>query len=219
LQKSLTILLPVHNAQATLAGQVKELLDFLPEISSEFEILIVDDASTDSTEDVALDLARLFPQVRVLRQNEQRGHHAAVEAGLARTSGEIVFVNDPGVPMTETDLQRLWKMRDDTSLVMARAHFQPRQLDQHLLSKLMTWGDALKKQETPPRGSIQMLRRSAIESLTQLPEPEQAISVDRSQLTDAVRIVKQSQPGQVPTPPTSVTSMPSSSFSEQLSYF
>lgn len=219
MQKSLTILLPVHNAQATLAGQIKELLDFLPEISSEFEILIVDDASTDSTEDVALDLARHFPQVRVLRQNEQRGHHFAVEAGLARTSGEIVFVNDPGVPMTEADIQRLWKMRDDTSLVMARAHFQPRQLDQHLLSRLMAWGDALKKQESHPQGSIQMFRRSAIESLTQLPEPEQAISVDRSELTDAVRLVKQSQPGQVPAPPTSVTSMPSSSFSEQLSYF
>lgn len=219
MHKSLTILLPVHNVQATLAGQVKELLDFLPEISAEFEILIVDDASTDSTEDVALDLARQFPQVRVLRQNEQRGHHIAVEAGLARTSGEIVFVNDPGVPMIEADVQRLWKMRDDNSLVMARAHVHPRQLDQHLLNKLMTWGDALKKQSAVPQGSIQMLRRSAIEALTQLPEPEQAIAVDRSELTDAVRLVKQSQPGKVPVPPTAVMTMTNPSTSEHLSYF
>lgn len=219
MHKSLTILLPVHNVQSTLAGQVEELLDFLPEISAEFEILIVDDASTDSTEDVALDLARQFPQVRVLRQSKQRGHHVAVEAGLARTSGEIVFVNDPGVPMTEADIQRLWKMRDDTALVMARARFQPRPLDQQLLTKLMTWGDALKKPAAVPQGTIQMLRRSAIEALTRLPDPEKALAVDRDELTDAVRLAKQGHPGKVPAPPTSVTSMPDPSLSEHLSYF
>ena len=99
MHKSLTILLPVHNAQGTLARQITTLLDFLPEISTEFEILIVDDASTDSTVDVALDLARRFPQVRVLRQSQRLGHQRAIEAGLARSSGEIVFINDPGIQL------------------------------------------------------------------------------------------------------------------------
>ena len=108
MHKSLTILLTVHNAQGTLARQVTTLLDFLPEISTEFEILIVDDASTDSTEDVALDLARRFPQVRVLRQSQRRGHQRAIEAGLARTSGEIVFINDPGTQLKEAELCLLY---------------------------------------------------------------------------------------------------------------
>ena len=139
MHKSLTILLPGHNAQGTLARQITTLLDFLPEISTEFEILIVDDASTDSTEDVALDLARRFPQVRVLRQSQRRGHQRAIEAGLARTSGEIVFINDPGTQLKEAELLRLWRLKDDPALVMARAKVQAGHLDQHLMSRLMTW--------------------------------------------------------------------------------
>ena len=217
MDKSLTILLPVHNAQSTLQRQVIELLEFLPELASDFEVVIVDDASTDQTEDVGLDLARQFPQVRLLRQNEHRGHAAAVEAGLSRTTGEFVFVNDPGIPLTESDVQRLWKMRSDTSLVMARAHVYPRNLDQSLLKRLMAWGEAVKQQASSKKGSVQMIRRSAIESLTQVNQPEQAISVDRDEMTDAVRIVRDSTPGRVPPPASAV--FQSYQTSEQLSYF
>ena len=218
MHKSLTILLPVHNAQGTLARQITTLLDFLPEISTEFEILIVDDASTDSTEDVALDLARRFPQVRVLRQSQRRGHQRAIEAGLARTSGEIVFINDPGIQLKEAELLRLWRLKDDPELVMARAQVQAGHLDQHLLSRLITWGEALKQPKHSPNGSIQMLRRSALETLATTENPTEEISIDRNGMTDAVRLVRQNHAGRVPAPPT-ITPPTVSLTSEQVSYF
>ncbi|MCH2121833.1 MAG: glycosyltransferase family 2 protein [Pirellulaceae bacterium] len=218
MHKSLTILLPVHNAQGTLARQITTLLDFLPEISTEFEILIVDDASTDSTEDVALDLARRFPQVRVLRQSQRLGHQRAIEAGLARTSGEIVFINDPGIQLKEAELLRLWRLKDDPELVMARAQVQAGHLDQHLLSRLITWGEALKQPKSPPNGSIQMLRRSALETLATTENPTEEISIDRNGMTDAVRLVRQNHAGRVPAPPT-ITPPTVSLTSEQVSYF
>ena len=218
MHKSLSILLPVHNAQGTLARQITTLLDFLPEISTEFEILIVDDASTDSTEDVALDLARRFPQVRVLRQSQRLGHQRAIEAGLARTSGEIVFINDPGIQLKEAELLRLWRLKDDPELVMARAQVQAGHLDQHLLSRLMTWGEALKQPKSTPNGSIQMLRRSALETLATTENPTEEISIDRNGMTDAVRLVRQNHAGRVPAPPT-ITPPTVSLTSEQVSYF
>ena len=218
MHKSLTILLPVHNAQGTLARQITTLLDFLPEISTEFEILIVDDASTDSTEDVALDLARRFPQVRVLRQSQRRGHQRAIEAGLARTSGEIVFINDPGTQLKEAELLRLWRLKDDPELVMARAKVQAGHLDQHLMSRLMTWGEALKQPNSPPNGSIQMLRRSAVETLAKTENPTEEIAIDRNGMTEAVRLVRQNHAGRVPAPP-AITPPTVSLTSEQVSYF
>ena len=218
MHKSLTILLPVHNAQGTLARQITTLLDFLPEISTEFEILIVDDASTDSTEDVALDLARRFPQVRVLRQSQRRGHQRAIEAGLARTSGEIVFINDPGTQLKEAELLRLWRLKDDPALVMARAKVQAGHLDQHLMSRLMTWGEVLKQPNSPPNGSIQMLRRSAVETLAKTENPTEEIAIDRNGMTEAVRLVRQNHAGRVPAPP-AITPPTVSLTSEQVSYF
>ena len=156
--------------------------------------------------------------MRVLRQSQRLGHQRAIEAGLARTSGEIVFINDPGIQLKEAELLRLWRLKDDPELVMARAQVQAGHLDQHLLSRLITWGEALKQPKSPPNGSIQMLRRSALETLATTENPTEEISIDRNGMTDAVRLVRQNHAGRVPAPPT-ITPPTVSLTSEQVSYF
>ena len=54
MSESLSVIVPVHNAQNDLAGQVADLLEVLPELTCDFEVLIVDDHSTDSTEEVLI---------------------------------------------------------------------------------------------------------------------------------------------------------------------
>ena len=70
---SLSIVLPVHNAQNTLACDVHLLLELLPDITPRFEILIVDDASSDHTEEIAHELSLQYPQVRVKRHLRRQG--------------------------------------------------------------------------------------------------------------------------------------------------
>ena len=56
---SLTVLLPVHNAQDTLSGNIHRVIEILPELTTRFELLVVDDGSTDATCEVAR--SRLLP--------------------------------------------------------------------------------------------------------------------------------------------------------------
>ena len=112
----------------------------------------------------------------------------------------------------------MWRLKDDPELVMARAQVQAGHLDQHLLSRLITWGEALKQPKSPPNGSIQMLRRSALETLATTENPTEEISIDRNGMTDAVRLVRQNHAGRVPAPPT-ITPPTVSLTSEQVSYF
>ena len=46
---SLSIIVPVRNAEAALAVQIGKLLEVLPDLTSRFEIVVVDDGSTDQT--------------------------------------------------------------------------------------------------------------------------------------------------------------------------
>jgi hypothetical protein len=110
LAESLSLVLPVHNVQTELQRSVAVLLDVLPELTRDFEILIVDDHSTDSTEEVAYELTRAYPQVRLLRHTRPLGGEVSVETGLARAVGEVVIVLFDLQSSVEK-LRHLWEQR------------------------------------------------------------------------------------------------------------
>jgi glycosyltransferase involved in cell wall biosynthesis len=119
LKPSLSVLAPVHNWQASLESWVVELLDLLPELTPRFEVLIVDDASTDATAEVAHDLSRRYPQVDFIRQPGRLGTMAALRAGLARTSGDLVLLCDDGGLTSPSEIHKLWRPSATREAVLA----------------------------------------------------------------------------------------------------
>ena len=167
---SLSIIVPVRNAEATLATHISRLLDLLPDLTPKFEIVVVDDASADHTVELARDLAREYPQVRLICHGEMKGKEAAIKAGLQWAQGQTVFVQeDPLVP-SHTDLRRLWSLRRDPDLVMARAARQPGVIQPELLERLTTWGQSLRQRSgSAAASSIQMIRRDAMHGMAEAP--------------------------------------------------
>ncbi len=94
MQSSLSVLLPVRDAQSTLNDSVAEILDAASDSGRRFELLIIDDGSTDATNEVAYELTRHFPQVRLLRHETPLGHEAALRTGLEHSRGEVVVLRD-----------------------------------------------------------------------------------------------------------------------------
>jgi glycosyltransferase involved in cell wall biosynthesis len=93
-QRSLSVLLPVKDAQATLHNDVHVILDAIADSSEQFELLIIDDGSTDATSEVAHELARHYPQIRMIRHGTPQGREAAIRTGLAWSRGEVVMLRD-----------------------------------------------------------------------------------------------------------------------------
>jgi len=108
LKPSVTVLLPIHNAQHRLEQQVAEILDVLPELTNRFELLIIDDGSTDDSFEVAHHLSVKYPQVSAVRHASQLGLAQAVRSGLDETNGELVLVGDQQHGVRADDLRRLW---------------------------------------------------------------------------------------------------------------
>ncbi|WP_222434928.1 glycosyltransferase family 2 protein [Blastopirellula retiformator] len=151
MDKSLSLIMPVHNAQQWLARDVERLLDVLPELTDHFELVIVDDGSTDHTEEVAKDLGYLYPQVKVLRHARCRGIASAVDTGSQQAVGEVVLIHDARKPVSEADLVGMWQMHQENAAIpVAAAPQVPSSpglgIDQNLLERLMQWGSDVKKE-------------------------------------------------------------------------
>jgi glycosyltransferase involved in cell wall biosynthesis len=163
LDQSLSIVLPVHNAESTLASQILELLDVLPDLTPRFDVLIVDDGSTDQTEEVAHDLARRFPQLQVARHSRRQGAAGAVATGLQRTSGDLLFVHDGQAPVSPGELRCLWEKRDDDQWDAAGPRGRRERRDSGLIERLVAWGTALEGAAGRHVGGqgIRLIRRRA----------------------------------------------------------
>lgn len=167
LNNTLSLIMPVRDCEATLARHVARWLEIIPELTQRFEVLIVDDGSSDHTFDIAEELSREYPQVRALRNAVARGTQQAVRTGIEQARGEIVFVQDEQANISSNDLRRLWDMRQNQQLVMARTPSKPLNLQPELLDRLTAWGEALKQHAsaTNQAAGIHMIRRGAIEEL------------------------------------------------------
>jgi cellulose synthase/poly-beta-1,6-N-acetylglucosamine synthase-like glycosyltransferase len=164
---SLSIIVPVRDAQATIWDQVHYLLDLLPDLTSRFEIVVVDDASRDHTAEIASHLTRQYPQVKLLVHSDQRGLAHAAKTGLAAANGQIILVQEDMATVSANDLRRLWSLRHDRSVVMARTQQKPSSLNPELVDRLSTWGQTLRNlRHRISAGGMQMIRRDGAQSFT-----------------------------------------------------
>jgi glycosyltransferase involved in cell wall biosynthesis len=95
-QTRLTVLLPAYNEELAIRQVLAEIVEVLADIDFPCEILVVDDASTDRTADIAEQFALDCWQctLRVVRCPENRGAGAARKVGVREARGEIVVMLD-----------------------------------------------------------------------------------------------------------------------------
>jgi dolichol-phosphate mannosyltransferase len=98
---TLSIVVPAFNEEATLARVVDKLIH-VPYL---FEIVIVDDCSSDRTLEIARQLAAKYPQVRALTHQRNRGKTDALRTGFAETKGDIVIVQDADLEYDPSEMK------------------------------------------------------------------------------------------------------------------
>lgn len=112
-----TIILPVHNGERKLRPVVYRILELAEIVHRKLRVVIVDDGSTDETYEQACELARMYPQVCVLRQPMQRGLGPALDQVRRKLSVEYVIVHDGASAIDVDELAAL--LREPNSPVSA----------------------------------------------------------------------------------------------------
>jgi len=121
LNRRLSAILPFRNAEHVVLNLIPSYVDVFSELSSDWEILAVDDGSEDSTPEILCEFAQMYPQVRVAIHGQARGFYASLCSGLSLSVGNILFLPLRYQPMTLDSLHRLWSAVQNHSLVIGLA--------------------------------------------------------------------------------------------------
>ncbi|MER6315009.1 glycosyltransferase family 2 protein [Streptomyces sp. NPDC001581] len=91
---SLSIVVPIFNEEEALPVLAARLRPVLDGCDEPYEVLAVDDGSTDKTSHLLEDLRNVWPQLRIVALRRNSGHQAALTAGLHRARGAYVISMD-----------------------------------------------------------------------------------------------------------------------------
>lgn len=103
----ISVVLPVFNEAENLAPLLDEITGTLRGLGADFEVLAVDDASTDASVAVLEGLRARHPELRLLRHRRNYGQSAAYASGFARAQGEVVVTLDADGQNDPRDLPAL----------------------------------------------------------------------------------------------------------------
>ena len=87
----LSVFFPAYNDAGTIASLVIRAVQVVSRLTPDFEVIIVNDGSKDATGTIAEELARTYPQVRVVHHERNRGYGGALRSFRCSLVGNRVW--------------------------------------------------------------------------------------------------------------------------------
>ena len=109
----ISIVLPILNEEKNLEELHSRLTESLAKLGREYEIIAIDDGSTDSSFEVLKRLHERDPRLRVIRFRRNFGQTAAISAGFHHARGDIIITMDSDLQNDPDDIPRLLDKMDE----------------------------------------------------------------------------------------------------------
>ena len=108
----LSVIIPVYNEEKQIEKTIKEVKSVTAQLDEDFEIIVIDDGSSDNTWHILKGLAGKNPEVSAFRFSRNFGKEAAIMAGLSNAKGDACITMDADLqhpPELIPEMIRFWK--------------------------------------------------------------------------------------------------------------
>jgi dolichyl-phosphate beta-glucosyltransferase len=109
----LSLIIPAYNEEQRLGPSLAKILHYLKKSRLKFEVLVVDDGSSDGTVALVQALLRREKSLKLIRNPRNLGKGASVKAGVARAKGSAILFSDADLSTPIQELPRLMKKLDE----------------------------------------------------------------------------------------------------------
>jgi glycosyltransferase involved in cell wall biosynthesis len=137
----ISVVVPLYNEQANVAPLLAELLAALRTLGRSFEVVCVDDGSSDGTFAALAQAAGAEPALRVIRFRRNFGQTAAMSAGIEASRGEVIVPMDGDLQNDPADIGRLLAELERGHDVVSgwRRDRKDREVGRKLPSRIANW--------------------------------------------------------------------------------
>ena len=116
---SLSVFFPAYNERGNIERVINDALRILPSVAEEFEIIVVDDGSTDRTPDIVKDIMHINPGiVRLERHLCNMGYGVALTTGFSKARYEWVFFTDSDGQFDLSNLERFIQLTNRYKVIL-----------------------------------------------------------------------------------------------------
>jgi len=106
----LSVFFPAYNDGGTIASLVITAIKVASTLTDDFEVIVINDCSTDDTAKILDELARIYPEhVRIVHHESNRGYGGALRTGFATARKEFVFYTDGDGQYDPAEVTLLWE--------------------------------------------------------------------------------------------------------------
>jgi len=114
----LSFFFPAFNDGGTIASLVIRAVQVASRLTPDYEVIVVNDGSSDATAEIAEELARTYPCVRVIHHPENRGYGGALRTGFAAATKDLIAYTDGDGQYDPAELEVLWnRLTPDADMV------------------------------------------------------------------------------------------------------
>lgn len=103
----ISVVLPVYNEEENLPVLVPQIVEVMRTLDRKYEIILVDDGSTDRSFEVIGDLGKKYMETRYIRFKNNSGQSAAFDAGFKAAMGDIIVTLDSDLQNDPNDIPKL----------------------------------------------------------------------------------------------------------------
>ena len=146
----LSIVIPIHNEAPNLRELVREFSSVLAAAGRPYEILLVDDGSTDESFEILRELQAADPRLRVIQFRRNFGQTAAFAAGFAHARGRYIVTADGDLQNDPADIPSMVAALEQGSDIVCgwrkdrKDTFINRRLPSIIANKLISWATGVK---------------------------------------------------------------------------
>jgi len=141
--KELSIFFPFWDEEKNIETVVRKAIPVAKRIAEKWEIIMVDDGSTDSTFEIAKRLAKENPNLKVARNATNRGYGAALRTGFSSCKYDLIVFNDGDNQFDFSEVSKFLGKIKDADMVIG---FRKKRIDhpfRHILMNLLKVWDLL----------------------------------------------------------------------------